>query len=241
MIDFPAAPTVGQRYLDWAWNGSTWVFNRTGFTFVSDGAPSAGAPGQTWYQTSTGISYVWNLTWVPFAPGNISAAVQVPFTATAPANAFIPVIAASNVQAAVEEVVTDTAATYALGIVATGIMVPMAQTTINTSVDTPVTQLLSYTPLLGRRYRIKFRARACQPVVAPCNMYLRCVGSNNLAAADTHTFVGGVHVSPEYECVFDGTGVPSTYQINAVPGNTIYFWNDQPVCFFNIQDIGPAR
>lgn len=239
MIDFPAAPVVGQHHSKWIWNGTNWAYDKSGFTFVQDAVPPSPSGSATWYQTSTGQSLVWSSnSWVQFSPYE-PVASQISFTPVVPTDPYVPVTSALNVQAAVQEVATDTAANYALGIVAVGTMVPMSQTTV--SANTVMTQPLAFTPLLGRRYRVKFKFRACQPVVAACNIYLRCIGSNNLASADTHTFIGGVHCSPEYECVFDGTGVASTYQIDIIPSNTVYCWTEQIVSFFHIQDIGPAR
>jgi hypothetical protein len=42
-----------------------------GFTFIQDTVPTATAVGQTWWNTATGLSYVWfDSFWVQFAPGD---------------------------------------------------------------------------------------------------------------------------------------------------------------------------
>lgn len=80
--DFPDAPTNGQVYDKWTWNGTMWKLTAgagggggSGFTFSQDAMPTATAIGNTWYQTSTGDSFVWtndgnSTQWVQFAPGS---------------------------------------------------------------------------------------------------------------------------------------------------------------------------
>lgn len=51
-----------------------YVDNAVGFTFTQDATPTATSPGQTWFNTATGASYVWiddgtSTQWVQFAPG----------------------------------------------------------------------------------------------------------------------------------------------------------------------------
>ena len=239
-VNYPNAPTVGQNHGYWTWNGTAWTIGKHGFSFVSDDTPARPTTGQTWYQPSTGISYVWNSAWIAFQPNVSRSASEITF-ATQNADVNVPPIAATNVQTAIAEVATDTYASYALGIVAVGTMIFMQDGRIAAGANTPLTAILAFTPLLGRRYRLKFRCRVAYPTVAACSIYLRTYGSNNLGGADTHTFLGGSHSSPEFEQVFDGDGTPSTYQVNIIPNNDVGIYTEQPVSFFNIQDIGPAR
>jgi len=240
-VDYPNSPTVGQFHSHWMWNGTAWMINKTGFSFVTDTAPIRAVTGQTWYQPSTGASYVWNSGWVAFQPNSLRNASEISFAPTTPSDPYVPQIAATNVQNATAEVAADISANYSLGIVAVGTMIIMADGRIAASANTPLTHPLYFTPLVGRRYRLKFRCRVAYPTVAACSIYLRTYGDNNLAGADTHTFLQSAHSSPEFEQVFDGTGTPSSYQINIIPNNAIGVYTEQPVSFFNIQDIGPAR
>jgi len=76
-IDFPDSPAVGEVYDQWTWNGSLWHLTPgdiggagSGFTFVQDSTPAPDDVGDTWYQPSTGESFVWDGTeWVLFASG----------------------------------------------------------------------------------------------------------------------------------------------------------------------------
>lgn len=83
-IDFPNSPVNGQVFnsgsLSWTYQtGVGWLLNNAtgggGFTFAQDTVPTATAMNQTWFQTSTGDSYVWtndgnSTQWVQFAPGS---------------------------------------------------------------------------------------------------------------------------------------------------------------------------
>ena len=81
-LDFPSSPTVGQLYPSppiagvgqWRWDGTEWVPNSfagsvgTG-VYMQDAAPTGAAPGSLWFQTSTGILYIYfndgnSLQWV---------------------------------------------------------------------------------------------------------------------------------------------------------------------------------
>lgn len=82
-LDYPASPTVGQIYDRWEWDGTKWMLAASGggggggsdgYSFVQEGAPTATVAGQTWYQTSTGASYVWyDSFWVQTSPGGVPA------------------------------------------------------------------------------------------------------------------------------------------------------------------------
>jgi hypothetical protein len=71
-LDFPNSPTTGQLYPSppiagvgqWRWDGTEWVPNSfagsvgTG-VYMQDAAPTSVAPGSLWFQTSTGILYLY--------------------------------------------------------------------------------------------------------------------------------------------------------------------------------------
>jgi hypothetical protein len=57
-----------------------------GYSFVADTPPTATTVGQTWFNSATGISYVWfDNRWVMFAPGSGGGATSVPAPVTAAA------------------------------------------------------------------------------------------------------------------------------------------------------------
>jgi hypothetical protein len=69
-LDFPAAPTQGQVFDRWTWDGTKWMLTggtggggggggSDGYSFVQDTPPTATASGQTWFDTSSGDSFVW--------------------------------------------------------------------------------------------------------------------------------------------------------------------------------------
>ena len=68
-LEFPDSPTLNQVYDAWTWDGEKWDLTpgesggggggSDGFTFVQDTNPTATAGGQTWFDTSTGYTYVW--------------------------------------------------------------------------------------------------------------------------------------------------------------------------------------
>ena len=67
MFDFPASPTNGQQYKapsgqTYIYNGTVWLLSQgmTGSGVTSgDNPPPAPVPGQLWFQSSTGNSYIW--------------------------------------------------------------------------------------------------------------------------------------------------------------------------------------
>lgn len=84
----PTPTQEGQTWLDPTWTiayyarlyvdglgGTSLVWeqfniNTTGFTFTQEATPTATFAGQTWYDTSTGLSYVWfDSYWVQTSPG----------------------------------------------------------------------------------------------------------------------------------------------------------------------------
>lgn len=214
----------------------------TGFTFTQDSVPTASKAGDTWFNTLTNESFIWindgsSTQWVQFAPGRKFTAAQIPFTPVTPA-APTPAIAATNVQSAIDEVVTDTAATYARGIEVLAPQLVMSGTGITAGVLTTVTNTISYTPRVGRRYRLFFRIRA---ITGSSYVYLKCVGTG-FPANDVYQYVTGAYVHHDIEIIFDGTGVASTYyiQIYCAAACTIYS-GDQVVGKFYLEDVGPAR
>jgi len=81
-LDFPSSPSVGQLYPSpaiagvgqWRWDGTEWVPNSFSGSvgsgvYMQDAAPTGAAPGSLWFQTSTGILYIYfndgnSLQWV---------------------------------------------------------------------------------------------------------------------------------------------------------------------------------
>ena len=78
-FDFPASPTNGQTFTPaggatYIWNGTVWLLSpdmtRTG-VITSDSPPPSPIPGQLWFQSSTGNTYIWyvdvdSAAWVQF-------------------------------------------------------------------------------------------------------------------------------------------------------------------------------
>jgi hypothetical protein len=247
VIDFPSSPTNGQVYDKWTWNGSVWALTAgdrggAGFTFSQDTVPIATKKGDTWFQTSTGDSFVWvddgsSTQWVQFGPGRKFSAAQIAFTPTSPV-APIPAISATNVQAAIEEVAVDTAANYARGIEVVAPNLVYSGTAVGAGATLTVTNTISFTPRVGRRYRLFYRIRA---ITGSSYVYLTCIGTN-IAANDIYNFVGGAYIHHDIEIIFDGTGVASTYYIRIFCAAACNIYSgDQPVSKFYIEDVGPAR
>lgn len=243
MNNFPNAPIVGQIFDKWTWDGLTWRLSGvsksgSGFTFVQDAVPTATKSGDTWFRTDTTDSFVWiddgsSTQWVQFAPGRKYLASQIAFTPTT-------TIAATNVQAAIDEVATDTAATYARGVEVIAPYLVLSGTAVSANVLTTVSNTISFTPRVGRRYRLFFRIRAITG--SPGYVYLRTAGSNNIATNDIYNYIGGAYIHHDIEVIFDGNDVASTYWITyfSSVATTIYS-GDQPVGRFYIEDVGPAR
>lgn len=62
-LNFPTSPSLNQTYtagnLRWNWNGTAWqLIPKAKFTY-SDTAPSDPAVGDDWFDSSTGIRYVY--------------------------------------------------------------------------------------------------------------------------------------------------------------------------------------
>lgn len=75
-LDFPAAPSNGQVYDGWTYDGTKWnltgggVGGGSGYTFTQSSTPTGTVTGQTWYNTTTGLSYVWHSSaWVQTTNG----------------------------------------------------------------------------------------------------------------------------------------------------------------------------
>ena len=65
-IDFPASPTNGQEFTagatTYVWNGAAWAIKNAGLgvgAVVGDGPPANPVPGQFWWESDTGLLYVW--------------------------------------------------------------------------------------------------------------------------------------------------------------------------------------
>lgn len=249
MNDFPNAPIVGQIFDKWTWDGIAWKLSGasksgSGFTFVQDALPTAIRAGDTWFQTSTGDSFVWiddgtSTQWVQFAPGRKFTASQVVFTPVAAAG-LTPAITSTNAQAAIDEVAADAAAAYARGIEVLAPYLSLSGSPVAAATTTTVTNTIFFTPRLGRRYRLFFRIRAITGAAGYC--YLRTAGVNNIAVNDIYNYIAGAYIHHDIEVIFDGTGTASTYWVvyYSNVATTIYA-GDQPVSRFYIEDVGPAR
>lgn len=249
MNNFPNAPIVGQIFDKWTWDGLTWRLSGvsksgSGFTFVQDALPTATKSGDTWFRTDTTDSFIWiddgsSTQWVQFAPGRKYPASQIAFTSTA-GGTYLPAVTAITVQDAIAEVATDTAATYARGIEVIAPYLSLSGTVVAAATTTTVTNTISFTPRVGRRYRLFFRIRAITG--SPGYVYLRTAGSNNIATNDIYNYLGGAYIHHDIEVIFDGNGVASTYWITYYSNvSTTIYSGDQPVGRFYIEDVGPAR
>lgn len=82
-LNFPNNPSAGDSFtapdgIEWEWTGTRWMLvgggGSDGYTFMQDTVPVATEDGQTWFDTSTGDSFVWyedgdSGQWVQSAPG----------------------------------------------------------------------------------------------------------------------------------------------------------------------------
>ena len=78
-FDFPASPTTNQTFTPpggptYVWNGTVWLLSQDltkSGVITSDTPPPQPVPGQLWFQSSTGNTYIWyvdvdSAAWVQF-------------------------------------------------------------------------------------------------------------------------------------------------------------------------------
>lgn len=63
-FNFPDAPTVGQIYPPFEWDGEKWFMQRKpgsgqAIVFIGDVPPVAPIDGQFWWDSSAGLLYIW--------------------------------------------------------------------------------------------------------------------------------------------------------------------------------------
>jgi hypothetical protein len=124
----------------------------------------------------------------------------------------------------------------ALGIVAMGSTTGASGVAIGAgTID--VSNTISFTPVIGRRYRLVYRMRAISAAGAQVNLAI--VGTN-IAANDTWRYVAANYQAIETELVFNGTGVASTYKVQLTTNIACTIFNDENIGQFYIEDVGPS-
>jgi hypothetical protein len=88
-IDFPNSPTVGQVFVagngvTYQWNGTLWLpIGGTQALYVGDTPPATPGPNQLWWNSTTGVMYLWyndgnSTQWVPASPAPASSVPAIP-------------------------------------------------------------------------------------------------------------------------------------------------------------------
>ena len=132
-------------------------------------------------------------------------------------------------------------AANALGIVAVG------STTNNllslaTAPGVPVTTAITFTPMLDRRYIIKFQTRAISsPGATSCHFDLYIDGGL-IALGDSYYEGETAYGARLFEWLITGNGVPHTYQVYGVGPATVQIHNQMGGfnAYFYIEDVGPV-
>jgi len=219
--DFPDSPTSGQVYDKWTWNGYVWALTPpdggSGFTFVRDTVPTAAKEGDTWFDTSDAASGGTSWLAVSEIPGSAGPLNWVQF---APGQGG------------------GGGAGGPRGIVALGATTGVSSLAVAAGSETVVSNTITFTPLLGRMYRIRCNIRAT--AVSPANNgYLRCYSSNAAvpSAHENWVYLGGAYQHLSFEYPFFGNGVSSTFQMRFYTASAGSLWTDQPTSYFYIEDI----
>jgi hypothetical protein len=125
----------------------------------------------------------------------------------------------------------------ALGIVAVGSLKASPVTGV-VSTPTDVTNPISFTTVTGRRYRLRFNARAV--VGSAANSCVLNLYIDSTFVGDVYTMIPASsynHVPLEW--VFNGDGGTHTYNVAISSGVTTTMYTDGGSCYFYIEDIGP--
>ena len=123
----------------------------------------------------------------------------------------------------------------AWGVVAVGSFTTTYYTTTASAVT--ITNPLTYTTVVGRRYRLRLQIRVIHnPVGGVLNVTFTGMPAND----SWTTFVAGSYGSARYEMPFNGTGTSMTHVVNAytTPAGT-GLWLDS-ASFFVLEDVGPV-
>jgi hypothetical protein len=129
----------------------------------------------------------------------------------------------------------------ALGVVAIGSMVTAeAPRTFAANTVADLTTRMSFTSIVGRRYRMKVFVRVIQCTTGEANINLFPYGSGiGGTGADSWTRLNqGAYTFAYSEVIFDGTGVASSYYWTVNPTDTTNAWLDGLSNFY-IEDVGP--
>lgn len=133
-------------------------------------------------------------------------------------------------------------ANYAQGIMIKGTLIPTGTGTVVNSTGLTLTNTLTFTTLVGRRYRLvtQFRAATCSAAT-----YLRAsyTGTGTSGWGDQYIWVAASYMSPRYEVIFDGTGLSQTYALfgQSLGAATVTVYGDLNSSFMYLEDVGPAR
>jgi hypothetical protein len=57
--NFPSSPAVGDSFADYVWDGVKWVKTAQGDATISTTPPPDPRQGQLWWNSDTGILYIW--------------------------------------------------------------------------------------------------------------------------------------------------------------------------------------
>ena len=100
-----------------------------------------------------------------------------------------------------------------------------------------ITNPITFTTVVGRRYRLRLQIRVIHnPAAGVLNVTFTGMPAND----SWTTFTAGQYNSARYEMPFDGTGVAATYNVNAYSTPTgTGLWLDS-ASFFVLEDVGPV-
>lgn len=126
----------------------------------------------------------------------------------------------------------------ALGIVAVG-SYPATVPYVLTSAFTAVSNVLSVTLQVGRRYRIVVQIRAMDLVGAATNARFSMFDGEAALVGNYYVWVGGTYQALHGEWLVDGDGLAHSYTLRGLANPGINVYRDQPTSLFYVEDIGP--
>lgn len=231
--------------------GVTGVANRDVVFRIMDGATVVGGGEQQRYM-SYGTQYDGVATeWVFTGDGKAhtykvqatTATSSISLFADAPNQFYIEdvgpvVLAAISPPAASPRVV---ASGNALGIIGMGAFIPpLAPRTIAVNTETALTYPLPFFAAVGRRYRVRFQARAITYTTGAGNtsFFLRDNGTVTRSASggDPYTFVSGAYTGASYDWLFEGDGLQHSVEL-LCNGIAMSIYVDYGLWY--VEDIGP--
>lgn len=131
----------------------------------------------------------------------------------------------------------------ALGIVQMGsFLPPFAAHTVPASTNSPLTNPLVFTMVVGRRYRLFFQIRAINPATPNNNatFYLRDKGADIRGwtyGGDPYVWMDGSYQSATLTWLFDGDDAPHSLEVIAGSASAVDYYTDYGQYY--LEDVGP--